>query len=86
MSTIKDTFFRIENKFDTNAARLMMHHQLLGLFLLFIVAPLLTLLAVGVCACIITMPYILLSHFNTIFMRFVQRLHLLLGKSGYYYK
>ncbi len=39
----------------------MMHHQLLGFFLLIVVAPLLTLLAVGACACILTMPYILLS-------------------------
>lgn len=39
----------------------MMHHQLLGFFLLIVVAPLLTLLAVRAFACILTMPYILLS-------------------------
>lgn len=61
MSTIKKTFFRIERKFDAGTERLMMHHQLLGFFLLIVVAPLLTLLAVRACACILTMPYILLS-------------------------
>lgn len=61
MSTIKETFSRMENQFDTSTERLILHHQLLGFFLLVVVAPLLTLLAVGVCACVLTMPYILFS-------------------------
>lgn len=61
MSTIKEIFSRIENQFDTSTERLILHHQLLGFFLLVVVAPLLTLLAVGVCACALTMPYILFS-------------------------
>jgi len=63
MSTMKETFFRIEHKFDAGTERLMMHHQLLGFFLLVVVAPLLTLLAVGVCACVLTMPYLLFAAF-----------------------
>lgn len=61
MSTMKETFFRLENKFDASTERLIMRHQLLGFFLLIVVAPLLTLLAVGVCACVLAMPYILFS-------------------------
>lgn len=61
MSTIKETFSRMENQFDTSTEWLILHHQLLGFFLLVVVAPLLTLLAVGVCACVLTMPYILFS-------------------------
>ena len=61
MSTIKETFSRMENQFDTSTERLILHHQLLGFFLLVVVAPLLTLLAVGACACVLTMPYILFS-------------------------
>lgn len=61
MTGIKKTFFRLEHAFDTGTERLILHHQLLGFFLLVVVAPLLTLLAVGVCACVLTMPYFLFT-------------------------
>lgn len=61
MSTMKEIFFRMEDKFDTGTERLLMHHQLIGFFLLVVVAPLLTLLAVGACACVLMLPYFLFA-------------------------
>ena len=58
MDTLKRKFSRFENRFDTTAERFIFHHPLLGLLVMFIGLPLLTLLAVVICTLIAMLPMV----------------------------
>ena len=60
MDTLKRKFSRFENRFDTTAERFILHHPLLGLLVMFIGLPLLTLLAVVICTLAVMLPISLL--------------------------
>ncbi len=47
---------RFENRIDASMEKFIFHHKILGLFMIFIGMPLVTLAAVFVCTTIIALP------------------------------
>lgn len=60
MSAFIKRVSRFENRMDALMERFIFHHKLLGLLLIFIGMPLMTLAAVCVCTMLIVLPIALL--------------------------
>lgn len=60
MSAFIKRVSRFENRMDALMERFIFHHKLLGLLLIFIGMPLITLAAVCVCTMLIVLPIALL--------------------------
>lgn len=60
MSVFIKRVSRFENRMDALMERFIFHHKLLGLLLIFIGMPLITLAAVCVCTMLIVLPIALL--------------------------
>lgn len=60
MSAFIKRVSRFENRMDASMERFIFHHKLLGLLLIFIGMPLITLAAVFVCTMLIVLPIALL--------------------------
>lgn len=60
MSAFIKRVSRFENRMDASMERFIFHHKLLGLLLIFIGMPLITLAAVCVCTMLIVLPIALL--------------------------
>ncbi len=60
MSAFIKRVSRFENRMDASMERFIFHHKLLGLLLIFIGMPLMTLAAVCVCTMLIVLPIALL--------------------------
>ena len=56
MSAFIKRVSRFENRMDASMERFIFHHKLLGLLLIFIGMPLITLAAVFVCTMLIVLP------------------------------
>lgn len=60
MFALKKRVSRFESHVDAAMEKFLFHHRLLGLFMIFVGMPLVTLVAVCVCTTIITLPIALL--------------------------
>lgn len=56
MFTLIKRISRFENHIDTSIEKFIFHHRFLGLLLIFVGMPLVTLVAVCVCTTIIALP------------------------------